>query len=69
MRSSCLIEDYQRIKEIRNGLFWVGKAKMFELIKMLPKDSMIDKLQKWLQKEGEDLWKTIKFDIPEEEVE
>lgn len=68
MMASCLIEDYQRIKEIRNGLFWVGKSKMFELIKMLPKDSMIDKLQKWLQRESEDVWKTIKFDISEEEV-
>ena len=69
MMSSCLIEDYQRIKEIRNGSFWVGKSKMFELIKMLPKDSVIDKLQRWLQREREEAWETIKFDISEEEVE
>ena len=64
MISSCLLEDYTKIKEIRNGFFWPGKSKLFELLKMLPGESSIDKLQKWLSEEREYVWKTIKFDIP-----
>ena len=63
MISSCLIEDYMEVKRIRNGLLWPGKSKMFELVKLLPKESMIDKMQNWLSEKRVESWKTIAFDI------
>lgn len=63
MMSSCLIEDYLKIKEMRNGSLWPGKSKLFELLKLLPKVSMIDKMQEWLCQERDEMWKTTIFDI------
>lgn len=63
MTSSCIIEDYLKIKDIRNGSLWPGKSKLFELLKLLPKVSMIDKMQEWLCQERDEMWKTTKFDI------
>lgn len=63
MMSSCLLKDYMKIKEIRNGSFWPGKSKIFELLKMLPEESMIDRMQTWLSNERNLIWETINFDI------
>lgn len=48
LASSCLLEDYQKIRELRNGAFWPGKEEIFELMKMLPKVTLIDELVTWL---------------------
>lgn len=64
MMSSCLIEDYMKIKEMRNNSLWPGKTKLFELLKMFPEESMIDKMQRWLCREKEEIWKSTVFDIP-----
>ncbi len=61
--SACLIEDYRKIKDIRNGVLWPGKSKLFELLKLLPKVSMIDNMQEWLCREREEIWKSTIFDI------
>lgn len=63
MISSCLLEDYIRLKEMRNGSLWPGKSQMFELLKMLPKESTIDRLQKWLCREREEAQKAVKYTI------
>ena len=59
MMSSCLLEDYLRLKELRQGSFWPGKSKMFELLKMLSTDSTIDRLQNWLAHEREQNWQFL----------
>jgi len=56
MASSCLLDDYLKLKEMRNGSFWPGKSKMLELIKMLPRESTIDRLKNWLDSEREKNW-------------
>jgi len=56
MTSSCLLDDYLKLKEIRNGSLWPGKSKMLELIKMLPRESTIDRLNNWLGSEREKNW-------------
>lgn len=63
MLSSCLIEDYMKIKRIRNGSLWPGKSKVFELVKMLPQESMIDEMQDWLSEKRAEIWRTVAFDI------
>ena len=35
--TSCLYEDYLRLKELRGGRLWPGRKKMLELIRHLPK--------------------------------
>ena len=57
--SSCLLTDYLRLKELRNGSLWPGKARLFELMKMLPEESTIDRLQAWLLRERERNWDQI----------
>ena len=63
MISACLLEDYLKISEIRNGSFWPGKAKVFELMKKLPKDSAIDRLNAFLLGERANMWDTYQFDL------
>jgi RimJ/RimL family protein N-acetyltransferase len=62
LMSSCLLDDYLKIKNIRQGKFWPGKKKMFELIKKLPKQTLIDDLLKWLPKEQEKYFNSIVYD-------
>ena len=54
MMSSCLLEDYLKLKNQRNGRFWPGKKILFEMLKRLPKkDTTIDQLNRWLSDERE----------------
>ncbi len=49
--SSCLLEDYLRLREKRGGSLWPGKSEMLKLIRNLPEESAIDKLREFLGKE------------------
>ena len=52
--SSCLLEDYLKLKNIRKGNLWPGKKMLFEILKKLPKkDTTIDHLNQWLSDERE----------------
>lgn len=42
MTSACLVEDYLRIKALRGGAYWPGKKALLELMRALPKDSVVD---------------------------
>ena len=65
--SSCLVEDYLRIKTMRGGSFWPGKVQMFELLKRLPKRTLIDEMLEWLQLRQEEYWHAVVFnEFPEE---
>ncbi|MDQ7834830.1 MAG: GNAT family N-acetyltransferase [Humidesulfovibrio sp.] len=40
--TSCLVEEYQRIKALRNGAYWPGKKALLALMRDLPKESVVD---------------------------
>jgi RimJ/RimL family protein N-acetyltransferase len=42
--SSCLAEDYLRVKASRKGNYWPGKKNLFELLKKVPKDGVLESL-------------------------
>ncbi len=42
--SSCTLEDYLRVKAARKGEYWPGKARLLELMRMLPKESIAHKV-------------------------
>ncbi len=63
LASSCLLEDYLRIKEIRGGIIWPGKATMFELMKKLPSASLIDEIMAWLPKKQQAYFNSITFNL------
>ena len=58
--TSCLLEDYQKLKESRNGFYWPGRAKVGEMKRSVPKESLVDQVagaiqnvvDKYLEKAG-----------------
>jgi RimJ/RimL family protein N-acetyltransferase len=40
--TSCLVEEYQRIKTLRGGDYWPGKKALLALMRDLPKESVVD---------------------------
>jgi RimJ/RimL family protein N-acetyltransferase len=62
LMSSCLLEDYLEIKKIRGEKFWPGKKKMFDLIKKLPKETLIDQLICWLPDQQKKYFSSTSFD-------
>lgn len=44
--SACLLEDYLRIKELRNGDYWPGSQRLLELMRKLPKRSLVGDVAK-----------------------
>ena len=63
MMSSCLLEDYLKLKELREGSLWPGKSRLFELMKRLPKKSTIEKLVEWLILERQRNWEGLMNDF------
>jgi RimJ/RimL family protein N-acetyltransferase len=58
--SSCLLEDYLRVRAARPK-FWPGKAAMFDLMKALPERSLLDETAEWLRRRQAEYWETITF--------
>ena len=48
--SSCLLEDYLALKELRGGKLWPGFEKIMELIRYLPKESLEKRINELLSK-------------------
>lgn len=46
--TSILLKDYLRLKELRNGFLWPGAARMMEMIRLLPKKSFEEEIEKIL---------------------
>ncbi|RJR40148.1 MAG: N-acetyltransferase [Desulfobacteraceae bacterium] len=61
--SSCLLEDYLKIMELRGGKLWPGKKAMFELLKRLPSVTLIDELMAWLPKKQRAYFDSITFHL------
>lgn len=60
MVSSCLLEDYLALKELRGGHLWPGQKRIMELIRALPKRSLEEKLQEVLARTVEDHYAGIR---------
>lgn len=63
LASSCILEDYLRIKSIRGGIFWPGKAQMFELLKWLPSTTLIDQIVTLLPQKQKAYMDSITFNL------
>ncbi|MDA3898048.1 MAG: GNAT family protein [Desulfobacteraceae bacterium] len=59
--TSCLVEDYLKIKEERDGQYWPGKANMMKLLRTVPKESLVDKVSLAIQSSMVDYMKNIKM--------
>ena len=59
LMSSCLLEDYERIIKSRGGELWPGKLKFLELMKKLPKNTLIDEIMSWLPKKQKQYWSKV----------
>ena len=57
--SSCILKDYNKLLKIRGGQYWPGKSEMFELIKKIPKNTLIDEIDEWLPEKQEDYWNNV----------
>lgn len=61
--SSCLLEDYLKIKQLRGGKFWPGKKVMFELLKRLPRVTLVDEIMAWLPEKQQAYFESITFNL------
>ena len=43
--TACNLEDYLRVKEKRNGAYWPGKTRLYEMIKKLPKEVLVEQVR------------------------
>jgi len=57
--SSCLREDYIRLKEIRGGKLWPGREKMLKLIRTLPKDILLERTEIFLNEGWDKIWDEV----------
>jgi RimJ/RimL family protein N-acetyltransferase len=57
--SACLLEDYQSLINMRNGSLWPGKSKMFQLLKDLPKKTLIEDLSILLPEKQKHYWNEV----------
>jgi len=63
LTSSCLLEDYLKIRELRGGVFWPGKKAMFELMKKIPEVGLIEELVEWLPLKQQQYFNSTKFSL------
>lgn len=61
MVSGCLLEDYVQLREMRNGRLWPGYAKIMDLIRHLPKESLEEKLNRLLSETVAQHYASIKM--------
>jgi hypothetical protein len=57
--SSCLINDYKKIIDIRDGTLWPGKSELLKMMRSIPKNTLIDELGEWLPNKQKKYWKDI----------
>ncbi len=57
--TSCLLEDYLKIKEARKGHYWPGKAALMELMRKVPEESIVERVAKAIQTEVDDYLKNV----------
>ena len=57
--TSCLINDYKKIIDIRDGTLWPGKSELLKMMRSIPKNTLIDELGEWLPNKQKKYWKDI----------
>ena len=60
--SSCLIKDYKKILKFRKGNFWPGKSEMFELLRTIPKETLIDEMNEWHEIKQKKYWDSFFYE-------
>ena len=59
--SSCTLEDYLAVKRARNGAYWPGREKLLELIRKLPKESVVERVANAIDRAIEDYMKAVEL--------
>jgi len=59
--SSCLLEDYLALKELRGGRLWPGQEKILALIRELPRESLEERINKMLTGIVDDYYRSIRM--------
>ena len=59
--TSCLIEDYLKVKEARQGNYWPGREKMRELMRLVPNESLVLKIATAIQATVESYLKQVQL--------
>jgi len=57
-----LLEDYLRLKKARQGNYWPGRDKVFELMRSLPNYSLVHKVAEAIQETVENYLDHIQWD-------
>jgi RimJ/RimL family protein N-acetyltransferase len=57
--TSCLLEDYLKLREARNGSYWPGRKTMMELMRSVPRVSLVEKVSDAIQGSIEEYMKNI----------
>jgi len=58
---SCLYKNYHQIKNVRDGNFWPGTAKIRELIKQMPETGFADILNREIKELQKNYFNNIKY--------
>lgn len=61
MTSSCLLEDYLALKELRGGSLWPGYKGMIDLMRDLPSQTLEEKLSKTIQQTVSEHYNSIRM--------
>lgn len=62
-KNACLLDEYLRLKEARNGKYWPGQRDMMKLIRILPKESIVERIRMAIDNEISDFMQSIP-DLP-----
>lgn len=56
---SCILEDYLKLKEQRNGHLWPGRQKLERMLAALPKKYVSEELKDWLNKKRSEAFSSL----------
>ena len=59
--TSCLLEDYLALKELRGGRLWPGYKKMMELIRFLPQENFPNTISKLILETVDAYYKRVRM--------
>jgi hypothetical protein len=58
---SVIFQDYIKIKELRNGQYWLGEKRMNELIDALPTEGFAEILNSLIEKAQDEYFSKLKY--------
>ena len=57
--SSCLVKDYRKIINRRDGILWPGKSELLDMMRAIPRHTLIDEFSEWMPKKQSQYWSTV----------